>query len=833
MAKIDFNKMRAQKPATDIILNPLDLFASLPDKDPNFDYLRGPQDQVLRTWQSRRGERDISIKMNTGGGKTIVGLLIAKSLINEGEFPTAYLVPDEFLKKQVIDEAQRLGLAITDNPRDSNFQQGKAILVDTFARLFNAKSVFGIDSSVHKQQVCQLNSLVMDDAHACLAKADQTFRLTIDYKNDVYRKLFDLFAEDLKSQSPNGFLDLKSRKRDAMIEIPFWSWQQKKERVLEILHPLADTELEWSWSLLVDSLPLCTAVIASDSIDIHPPCYPTDTLKGFAEAKRRVYLTATLADDSVLVRHFGADPSSVADPISPSNAGDIGDRMILVPQKITPAASDIEVREFVVEAAKKRNVVVIVPSKRRAEWWNDEAAMVLDRNNINEGVSALRSNPNLGLVVFINRYDGIDLPGDACHFLVLDGLPEAIDGGERLEQVQMGNSASVLARQIQRLEQGMGRATRSNNDFSVVLLLGSRLAERLNNYAARRMFSPATRIQLEMADWIAENMELESIADLNDVIDQCLNRDESWIVQSKGQLAQVRYESPMFNNAAQKERAAFRAALIGDFHEAEKLQSSAIEGVKDNAYKGILLQRKAAYTNFFDPSEAQGLQKKAKDLNSRLLQPLSGITYERLSGKNRPQAEQASYWLQNNYESGNDLVLEFNALASELSWNSTFRQFEQALHDLAWHIGIAGQRPEITVGKGPDGLWAFQNGSFFIIEAKNEAETGHPVSKDDAKQTSNAVDWFNSHYPSSSGTPILIHPESKFDFHAAVPVGCRVITHRRLINLSSSLSKFAARLTANFAYRDPKRISALLANHGFTQDEFIKRFTEAGRPEKR
>ena len=89
MAKIDFNKMRAQKPATDIILNPLDLFASLPDKDPNFDYLRGPQDQVLRTWQSRRGERDISIKMNTGGGKTIVGLLIAKSLINEGEFPTA------------------------------------------------------------------------------------------------------------------------------------------------------------------------------------------------------------------------------------------------------------------------------------------------------------------------------------------------------------------------------------------------------------------------------------------------------------------------------------------------------------------------------------------------------------------------------------------------------------------------------------------------------------------------------------------------------------------------------------------------------------------------
>lgn len=833
MVNLDFSQMGAQKPPTDTILDPTELHAAYPDKDPLYNYLRGPQQEILSAWHERRGQRDTAIKMNTGGGKTLVGLIIAKSLINEGNFPTAYLAPDDFLKEQVIKEAQRIGIPTTDDPRDGNFQQGKSILVGTFGKLFNSKSIFGIEGSVHKRQICQLNSIIIDDAHACISKADQTFRISIDSKNDIYHDLFDLFSADLQDQSPNGFLDLKTRKRDAMMEVPFWAWQEKIDSVLKILHPIADTELEWSWPLLVDSLAHCTAVIASDSIDIQPPCYPTDILKGFAEAKHRVYLTATLADDSALVRHFGADPASVAAPITPSRAGDIGDRMILVPQKIVPGITNIKMREFVVEASKKRNVVVIVPSRRRAEWWSDDAAMILDKNNIEEGVRELRDTPNLGLVVLINRYDGIDLPGDSCHFLVLDGLPEAMDGGERLEQVQVGESSAVFTRQIQRLEQGMGRTTRSNNDFSIVILMGERLAERLNNYSARKMFSPATRLQLNMADWIAENAQVESIEDLNGIIDQGLNRDKTWTAQSRGQLAQVRYESPAVNNAAQKERTAFQAALMGDFHEAEKLQTKAIETVIDKSHKGLLLQRKAAYTNFFDQSAAQGLQKKAKQLNPRLLRPLSGIIYERLAGRNRPQAEQASSWLQTKYDSGNDLVVGFNALTSELSWSPHFRKFEQAMCDLAWHLGLAGQQPEVEVGRGPDGLWAFQDGSFFIIEAKNGVEQGNSVSKDDAKQLSNSMDWFNSNYRSSTGVPILIHPEEKFDFHAAIPIDCRVITYERLGKLTSSLGKFATGLALNSAYRDPKRVSGLLANHGFTQAEFINRFTVPGRHERR
>lgn len=831
MPKLDFNRIgiQAKKSRVDTILDPRDLFSALPDKPKDLDYLRGPQDQVLSAWHARRSERDLVIKMNTGGGKTIVGLLIAKSLLNEGLGPVAYLVPDDFLLDQVQKEAKRLGLTTAQEPRDADVQQGRAILIDSFASLFNARSVFGVEGTVNKTPTCLLESIVVDDAHACVAHADQKFRLTITRNEGAYNQLLDLFTEDLRQQSPGGYLDVESGKYGAMMEVPFWAWQTKQDQVINILHPLGDTSLEWYWPLVVDSLALCTAVIASDSIDIQPSCYPTDILTGFAQAKRRVYLTATLADDSVLVRHFGAAPESVANPIFPASAGDIGDRMILVPQQLLPSVTDEDLRDFVMEAAQHRNVVVIVPSHRRAQWWSQHATEVLDRNNIHEGVAKLLENPKAGLVVLVNRYDGVDLPDDACHFLVLDGLPEALDGVERREQAQLSGSASVLGRQVQRLEQGMGRATRSNGDHAVVFLLGSKLANRLNNPDARSMFSPATQAQLDIAEVIAREASIASLADLNEIIDQCLHRDEGWVTYSRGQLAEVRYDKPQLPTCARLERQAFGEANSHSYADAARHQGETLDEARDDAHRGLLLQRQAAYTNFFDPTQAQSLQKRANELNRRLIRPLNGVTYQRLTRANRPQGEQASAWLQSTYASGNDLVLGINALLGELNWGPRTKQFEQALCDLARHIGLKGQRPEEVVGRGPDDLWAFPDGSFFVIEAKSGATDGHTVSKDDAKQLSNAMDWFANQYPNSTGTPILVHPDPRFDFHAAIPQGCRVITTDKLAAIRESLLKYATGLASAEAYRDPHRVTGLLSVHGFVQEEFVSRHTEKGR----
>ena len=56
--------------------------------------------------------------MNTGSGKTVVGLLLLKSCINENKGKCVYVVPDNYLVEQVIKEANDLGINVTkDVPR--------------------------------------------------------------------------------------------------------------------------------------------------------------------------------------------------------------------------------------------------------------------------------------------------------------------------------------------------------------------------------------------------------------------------------------------------------------------------------------------------------------------------------------------------------------------------------------------------------------------------------------------------------------------------------------------------------------------------------------------
>ena len=83
---VDFNKL-LNKDFSPAPFKPADIFHSLPRADTNFDYLRNIQSEVLKAWDAHRAERDIVVKMNTGSGKTLVGLLMLQSLLNERDPP--------------------------------------------------------------------------------------------------------------------------------------------------------------------------------------------------------------------------------------------------------------------------------------------------------------------------------------------------------------------------------------------------------------------------------------------------------------------------------------------------------------------------------------------------------------------------------------------------------------------------------------------------------------------------------------------------------------------------------------------------------------------------
>ena len=66
----------ASSSGTTDITEPSTLFDALPSKADGYGYLRAVQKAVLDAWSERRDEHEVVIKTNTGGGKTIVGLLM-------------------------------------------------------------------------------------------------------------------------------------------------------------------------------------------------------------------------------------------------------------------------------------------------------------------------------------------------------------------------------------------------------------------------------------------------------------------------------------------------------------------------------------------------------------------------------------------------------------------------------------------------------------------------------------------------------------------------------------------------------------------------------------
>jgi replicative superfamily II helicase len=131
---VDFNKL-LKKDSSPLSLNPADIFHALPRADTKFDYLRDVQGEVLKAWHLRRDERDIVVKMNTGSGKTLVGLLMLQSLLNEEIGPALYLCPTKQLVEQVYETAREVGIpAVTEGAGTElphEFLNSEAIYVAT------------------------------------------------------------------------------------------------------------------------------------------------------------------------------------------------------------------------------------------------------------------------------------------------------------------------------------------------------------------------------------------------------------------------------------------------------------------------------------------------------------------------------------------------------------------------------------------------------------------------------------------------------------------------------------------------------------------------------
>lgn len=346
-----------------------------------------------------------------------------------------------------------------------------------------------------------------------------------------------------------------------------------------------------------------------------------------------------------------------------------------------------------------------------------------------------------------------------------------------------------------------------------MFLLGARLTQLVYDPDTLARFSPATQAQLQQSRQMASGLENEPLSAIIDVARQALARDPAWVTYARRGLSHVPPLPGHVSAAAIARRVAFDRAVAGDLAGATEALSEGVAKTVEARQQGWLLEQRATYLDRTNPAEAQKVLTAARARNTSVLRPLVGNTYQKLSGSDH-QSITACDYLTERYKDKVEIRMGIEALLEDLRFDpNRTDEFEQALADLARHIGLAAQRPEHDIGQGPDGLWALGQLKYWVIEAKSGA-TAKFIQKAYINQLAGSMNWFNRQYDASvSALPILIHPSDTLATDASAPTGARVVTETRMDALRSAVRDFADALVTAGRWDQPDAINALLVGH--------------------
>lgn len=211
--------------------------------------------------------------------------------------------------------------------------------------------------------------------------------------------------------------------------------------------------------------------------------------------------------------------------------------MILIPSLINPEFTRDAVIEHFGKLKYKFGVVALTPTKRKQDDYGECDCILVDRSNIYDEIYDLQQGiygtDGKGKIrVLTNRYDGIDLPDNACRILILDSLPFLSNMGDMYEERARGESRLIQKKIAQKIEQGLGRSVRGEKDYCCIIIIGSELVSFIRSSATRNFFSVQTQKQIEiglqMTEWIKEDENDVTMNSIVTLINQCLKRDEGW-----------------------------------------------------------------------------------------------------------------------------------------------------------------------------------------------------------------------------------------------------------------------------------------------------------------
>jgi len=796
---VDFKKLRESK-KPQAVIDPLEIFRRLP-KSARIKDLYGSQVEVLQAWFADRNKQDHVLKLHTGGGKTLVGLLIAQSTLNETSEPALFVCPNNQLVGQTLDKASEYSIPAVPykKPFPDEFRNGKSVMVANYAALFNGKSRFGVRGG----DVQRLGCVIVDDAHVGSGILRDQFTIRIKREDDktaeeLYAAITSVFRQGFSDAGRLGTFDDVVKGNDySVLEAPYWSWQEKLDEVQAYLRDNAAKRYELEWSFLRDNLRYCQCLITKEGIAITPVFPLVDLVPSFSECRRRVFMSATIPDDSEIIRAFDASSESLQRPLTSNSVAGVSERMILVPELMELRLNDVlgTIKKLAQNASKsKRSTVILVPSGYVAKAWQDVAEYPDTPELVEAKLKALVSGKTHGPVVLANRYDGIDLPDESCRLLILAGLPRAVGEYEKYRANSFLGATSINRAIAQKIEQGMGRGARGPGDYCVVLVSGTDLVAWLGRDANLRFLTTSTHAQFEMGVEVSKSISQRD--EFLDTMNRCLNREREWVKYHAETLADLTLTTAVETDAiesATTERHALQLWRDG-YHEKAiaKLTKRADAAGTDKLERGWLLQFAAKVALEWGKKDlANELQQRAFADNRNLLRPRSGVARVEpiLPG---PQADAIVKRI-GPFRFKRGYIAEFDTTASFLVPTSSADQFESALCDLGSILGFETSRPEKTLGNGPDVLWVISHKVALIIEAKSRKNEANALTKSQHGQLLVAENWFKENYPSLSGIRVSVHPNVTAT-RKSVPSNTKALTLTKLNELITESRKLIVTL---------------------------------------
>ena len=566
--------------------------------------------------------------------------------------------------------------------------------------------------------------------------------------------------------------------------------------------------------------------------EISPEVLPTERIRAFAQPVHRLFMSGTLADDSLLTRELGVAPSATSNPILPPSDRGLGERMILAPSLVDPDLDRAYVMDLCADLAKNYNVVVLTSSGDLAADWVAKGATYFVEDSFAHGVRKLK-DPQSGLrfAVFAQRFDGVDLPDDACRVLVIDGTPYGSGLIDKVDSEMTVTPGGTRNRTIFRIEQGMGRPVRSHADFAVVLLAGQDLTTYVGRKDVLSAMTHDARNQLNLGIELAEMVRKagnKPDAAIRQVINQCLQRDAGWKNYYNHKIREVAKKNPDIDLAkialADKERSAHSMAYNNNLVDAAIGFNKAIQEAKvEGEELGIYLQRLSRISYLSDPPEAMKLQQSARERNLTLAIPPALPRKPSVPG-GKTVAQKVCAWF-SKFSNGNAAVIEAKRIADALDLAQPAKKVEAALHKLGAALGADSSRPDEDYHEGPDNVWFWGN-HVFVIEAKSRNE--HTLHKKDSGQLHDSLQWTRDSYPQFAERmlPIIVAKVTKADADSNFPANTRVLTQAGCSAMGKSLHQFAQKLAQlGPIFATPDMVLAEMQNFGLHPDQFLATHT--------